>query len=126
MNMQLTPHLSAILFSAILLSGCGGHTPQTDAQTGGVDSVENIIPVADVVPQVADSLMPDTLPPDNAALPPGGAPHEVVMSDVEAAYEEGAAQAEEDRLSGNSGANFANDYDIDEENDAYEEGYEDD
>jgi hypothetical protein len=45
--------------------------------------------------------------------------------DPEDAYEEGVAQAEEDRLAGHPGANYANDYDDDDENDAYEEGYED-
>ena len=46
-------------------------------------------------------------------------------SDPEDAYEEGVAQAEEDRLAGHPGANYADDYDDDDENEAYEEGYED-
>lgn len=45
--------------------------------------------------------------------------------DPEDAYEEGAAQAEEDRIAGTPGANYANDYDNDDENEAYEDGYED-
>ena len=47
------------------------------------------------------------------------------ISDVEDAYEEWAAQAEEDRLAGHPGMNYADDYEDDDENEAYEEGYED-
>ncbi len=47
------------------------------------------------------------------------------VKDVEDSYEEGAAQAEEDRLAGHPGANYADDYEDDDENEAYEEGYED-
>lgn len=47
------------------------------------------------------------------------------ISDVDDAYEEGAAQAEEDRLAGHPGMNYADDYEDDDENEAYEEGYED-
>ncbi len=47
------------------------------------------------------------------------------ISDVEDAYEEGAAQAEEDRLAGHPGMNYADDYEYEDENEAYEEGYED-
>ena len=47
------------------------------------------------------------------------------VKDVEDAYEEGAAQAEEDRLAGHPGMNYADDYEDDDENEAYEEGYED-
>ncbi len=47
------------------------------------------------------------------------------LSDVEDAFEEGAAQAEEDRLAGHPGMNYADDYEDDDENEAYEEGYED-
>lgn len=47
------------------------------------------------------------------------------VKDVEDAYEEGTAQAEEDRLAGHPGMNYADDYEDDDENEAYEEGYED-
>jgi hypothetical protein len=47
------------------------------------------------------------------------------VKDIEDAYEEGAAQAEEDRLAGHPGMNYADDYEDDDENEAYEEGYED-
>lgn len=52
-------------------------------------------------------------------------PIQELVKDVEDAYEEGAAQAEEDRLAGHPGMNYADDYEDDDENEAYEEGYED-
>lgn len=52
-------------------------------------------------------------------------PVQEIVKDVEDTYEEGAAQAEEDRLAGHSGMNYADDYEDDDENEAYEEGYED-
>lgn len=114
-------HLLLILLGCFTASACSqkerGTVGQPTEEATPTTVTYDMTPTAPIVetPKITEEA--------KEARP--SAPVHEPASDVEDAYEEGAAQAEEDRLAGHPGMNYANDYDDEDENEAYEEGYED-
>lgn len=109
---------ASIILSGVLLVGCSQKDKKPAEQTT-VPTEVSVAPVAPMeqVPLVQKEEVQQTVTTSPIVNEP--------ISDVEDAYEEGVAQAEEDRLAGHPGMNYSDDYDDDDENEAYEEGYED-
>ena len=105
-----------ILLGCSLLSGCDQKDKETVAQPE--EKVAPSTVTYEYVPsEQKEEIQQEKVPTTPIISEP--------LSDVEDAFEEGAAQAEEDRLAGHPGMNYADDYEDDDENEAYEEGYED-
>ena len=114
-------HTLLFLLGCIVVSACSQKGKRTVVQPTEQATI----------PSVTDNYAPaalkeeSTIETEKTKEAQAAFPVQEHVKDANDAYEEGAAQAEEDRLAGHPGMNYADDYEDDDENEAYEEGYED-